>query len=257
MQLAVKITEDLRDFSSLVTTYGYQPVIVPARKDALNHVIQFLDGAGRTHLVSMVVPKNGEAWSDAALATARIHSEKIGSTPYVFETAYTPPDDVEPLRRIIPSRADAGGTFRGRKIGVDVPEHYPQVARYIDAVEDAFRRTGLAFRPVDSDDQCVVTNPSVKEVLAKLDKVGAEAGSFYSLGVSEGAQSGRLSRVRLSRGDGLEIEAAVTGYGFVVCSMSHGDDYREFDASDVWRFAEAIDETVADMTASEDALTPA
>jgi hypothetical protein len=39
--------------------------------------------------------------------------------------------------------------------------------------------------------------------------------------------------------------------------MSHGDDYREFDASDVWRFAEAIDETVADMTASEDALTPA
>jgi hypothetical protein len=32
MQLAVKIIEDLRDFSSLVTTYGYQPVIVPARK---------------------------------------------------------------------------------------------------------------------------------------------------------------------------------------------------------------------------------
>jgi hypothetical protein len=66
-----------------------------------------------------------------------------------------------------------------------------------------------------------------------------------------------VSRVRLSRGDGLEVEAAVTGFGFVVCSMSHGDDYREFDASDAWRFAEVIDETVADMTASDEALTPA
>ncbi|MNU39055.1 hypothetical protein D3C71_277420 [compost metagenome] len=257
MQLAAKIVEDLRDFSSIVTNYGYQPMIVPARRGAVNHVIQFLDGAGRTHLVSVVVPKSGEVWSDAAVATARIHSEKIGATPYVFEMAYSRPDDVEPLRRIIASRADDAGNFRGKKIGVDVPEHYPQVARYIDAVEDAFRRVGQAFHPIDSDDKCVVTNASVKDVLAKLDKVGQAAGNFYSLGAQEGAQSGRLSTVRLSRGDGLEVEAAVTAYGFVVCSMSHGDDYREFDVSDVRRFPEAIDEFVAEMIPVPAAAVPA
>lgn len=256
MQLAAKIVEDLRDFSSLVSSYGYQPVIVPARRDAVNHVIQFLDGAGRTHLVSVVVPKNGEVWGDAAVATARIHSEKIGSTPYVFEMAYTRPDDVEPLRRIISSRADVAGNFRGKRIGVDVPEHYPQVARYVDAVENAFRRVGQAFHPIDSDDQCVVTNASVKDVLATLEKIGQAAGSFYSLGAQEGGQSGRLSTIRLSRGDGLEVEAAVAGYGFVVCSMSHGDDYREFDVSDVKRFLESINEAVADMLARQLVATP-
>jgi hypothetical protein len=257
MQLAVKIVEDLREFSSLVTTYGYEPVIVPARKDAVNHVIQFLDGAGRTHLVSVVVPKNGEAWSDTAVATSRVHSEKIGSTGYVYEAAYSRPDDVEPLRRIIPMRADSEGIFRGKRVGVDVSEHYPHVARYIDAVEDAFRRTGAAFNPIDSDGEYIVTNPAVRDVLATLEEVGAQAGSFYSLGADEGNQSGRLNKVRLSRGDGLEIEASVTRYGFVTCSMSHAGDYREFDVSDVKRFPSALEETVADLIAGEAAITPA
>jgi hypothetical protein len=257
MQLAVKIVEDLREFSSLVSTYGYEPVIVPARKDAVNHVIQFLDGAGRTHLVSVVVPKNGEAWSDTALATARIHSEKIGTTGYVYEAAYSRPDDVEPLRRIIPQRADAEGIFRGKRVGIDVSEHYPHVARYIDAVEDAFRRTGAAFNPIDSDGEYIVTNPAVRDVLATIEEVGAQAGSYYSLAANEGNQSGRMNKVRLTRGDGLEIEATVTGYGFVTCSMSRDGDYREFDVSDVKRFPSALEEAVADMAPTQGLPTPA
>lgn len=58
-------------------------------------------------------------------------------------------------------------------------------------------------------------------------------------------------------GDGLEVEAAVTAYGFVVCSLSHGDDYQEFDVSDVQRFPGAIDEFVAEMPPVPAAPVPA
>lgn len=247
MQLAEKIIEDLRDFSTIVRTYGFKPVIVPAGPNGANHVIQFLDGAGRTHAVSILAPKNGEVWADVAIATVRVLSDKIGTTGYVFERAVTRPDDVEPLKRVMPLRAEPGSSFRGKTVGVDVPERYPAVAKFVDAVEDAFRRAGQVFYPRDDDHELIVTDETVRDVLLKMDQIGSEAGAYYSVSVSESERSGTLNRVRLTRGDGLEIDNVVTGYGFVVCSMVYNGDYREFDLSDPKRYAGAIDEEIAEM----------
>lgn len=62
-------------------------------------------------------------------------------------------------------------------------------------------------------------------------------------------QSPPLTSVRLSRGDGLEVESAVTGYGFVLCSLAYEGDCREFDLSDPKQFPKTVDESVTDMLA--------
>jgi hypothetical protein len=247
MQLATKIVEDIRDFSSVVNEYGFQPVIVPARRAALNHIIQFIDGRGRAHVVSLVVPKDGTEWSNAAIAQARLRTERIGETGYTFEEAYTRPDDIEPLRRVFPAKAGDDGMFRGRRVGIDVSEHYPRAAKYIDELENAFRRAGQEFMPVDSEEEYVITDKGVRDVLKSLEVLGREAGSYHSLSVEEASRSGRLSKVTLTRGDGLEIDAAVTTEGFVLCSLSFGDDYKEFTASSAEDFNVTIRETVEQL----------